>query len=814
MSESADTLRRRITELVREYSAAAWPPSTFDPERSTVPVSGRVFDADDVSALVESGLDFWLTAGRFADRFEKEFAAWVGARFALLVNSGSSANLLAFTTLTAQELGDRRIQPGDEVITAAVGFPTTLNPILQNGAVPVFLDVEPRTWNIRADLLAEAIGPRTKAIFVAHTLGNPFNLDAVMKVVEQHNLWLIEDCCDALGSTYRGKKVGTFGHLATASFYPAHHITMGEGGAVLINDGKLKRFAESFRDWGRDCWCPPGVDNTCGKRFGWQLGQLPEGYDHKYIYSRIGYNLKATDMQAAVGCSQLKKLPAFIEARHRNYEALHKGLKAFEDFFLLPQATPDSEPSWFGFPVGVREDAPFSREDFIRYLHQHRIATRLLFAGNLLRQPAYAQTPGRTVGDLTQSDFAMRQVLWLGVYPGLTIEHIGHVLETIKRYCQGFSKSSKPSTSHLPANPVASALKSNPVVEEDTAQIARAALPWDRLSGQTVLVAGANGFLPAYLIETLLKFNDLHPQALPIRVIGTVRDFQRGRQRFAHHAHRTDLCIVCADVRERLRLPDSADYVIHAASQASPKYFGKDPTGTLEANVLGATHLLQWSRDRAVKGFLYFSSSEVYGQIPPERMPVKETDYGFLDPLDIRSCYGESKRMSENICVSWAHQFGMNVRIVRPFHTYGPGMRLDDGRVFAAFVAHALQGQDIEMNSDGSALRCFCYLADATLAFLTVLLKGESGQAYNVGNPEGECSVFELGQLLCSLSPHPRLKVIRTQAPAQSGYLKSPLSRICPDISKLKALGWSPSTSLRSGFERTIRSYTACSTNS
>ena len=427
----ADELRDRIRGMVAEYYREAFPARAFVPGTSQVPISGRVFDEQELELLVESSLDFWLTTGRFAEQFEREFAKFVGVREAVLVNSGSSANLLAVAALTSQKLGDRRLRPGDEVITLAAGFPTTVNPILQNRLVPVFVDVCIPTFNVDVSYLETALSDRTRAVFFAHTLGNPFDLDAVTAFTKKHGLWLIEDCCDALGSTYRGKKVGTFGDLATVSFYPAHHITMGEGGCVLTEKPLLRTLVESFRDWGRDCWCAPGKENTCGKRFDWQLGELPHGYDHKYIYSHVGYNLKATDMQAAVGVAQLKKLPTFIEARKRNFAYLKSGLKDVEDHFVLPEATPNSAPSWFGLPLLVRETAPFSRNALIDFLNGRKIGTRQLFGGNLVRQPAYANLNYRIVGDLRTSDRVMNQVFWIGVYPGLTPAMLDYVLETI-----------------------------------------------------------------------------------------------------------------------------------------------------------------------------------------------------------------------------------------------------------------------------------------------------------------------------------------------------------------------------------------------
>ncbi len=428
----ANDLRESILNLVAAYySAEHAEQGEFIPGETPVPVSGRVYDASDMMNLVDSSLDFWLTTGRYAKDFEQEFASTVGTRYAMLCNSGSSANLLALASLTSSTLGERALKPGDEVISVAASFPTTINPIVQNGMVPVFLDVELDTYNMDVTYLEEAIGPKTKAIMMAHTLGNPFDLDTVMDVAKRHNLWVIEDNCDALGATYKGRTTGTFGDLATVSFYPAHHITMGEGGCVLTNKPALKKLVESFRDWGRDCWCEPGVANTCGKRYGWQLGDLPYGYDHKYIYSHIGYNLKATDMQAAIGVSQLKKLPEFIAARKHNWRLLRDGLQQYANVLHLPQAAPNSDPSWFGFVITVREDAPFTRFELIQYLDAHLIGSRMLFAGNLVRQPAYQNVPHRVVGDLTHADIVMNQSFWIGVYPGLTPEMVTYVIEVI-----------------------------------------------------------------------------------------------------------------------------------------------------------------------------------------------------------------------------------------------------------------------------------------------------------------------------------------------------------------------------------------------
>jgi len=431
MSDRASQLRRQVLDLAAQYFTESSPPNDFIPGVSPVPVSGKIIDGADVAAVVDSALDAWFTTGRFADTFERGLQRFVGIRSASLVNSGSSANLVAMSALTSTKLGDRRLMPGDEVITVAAGFPTTVNPIFQNHLVPVFVDVTVPNYEIDCSQLEAARSPRTKAIFVAHTLGNPFDLDVVCAFAREHDLWLIEDCCDALGSKYKGRNVGTFGDIATVSFYPAHHITTGEGGAVLTDKPSLQTLIESFRDWGRDCWCETGKDNTCGKRFEWQLGSLPCGYDHKYIYSHIGYNLKATDMQAALGASQLTKLPEFVARRKENFAHLHANLQPLQDVLILPTATAGADPSWFGFPIGIREGAPFSRIDLTRALESKRIGTRLLFGGNLTRQPAYKDHEYRVIGDLPNTDYVMNHVFWIGVYPGLTKAMLNFVVESI-----------------------------------------------------------------------------------------------------------------------------------------------------------------------------------------------------------------------------------------------------------------------------------------------------------------------------------------------------------------------------------------------
>ncbi|XLZ69005.1 lipopolysaccharide biosynthesis protein RfbH [Massilia sp. SR12] len=417
--KTQEQLREEIIQLVAEYAAAAQPPA-FTPGSTVIPPAGKVVGAPEMQMMVHASLDAWLTTGRFNDQFEQKLAKFIGVKHLITVNSGSSANLVAFNTLTSPKLGERAILPGDEVIGVAAGFPTTVNPILQFGAVPVFVDVELGTYNIDVSKLEAAIGPKTKAIMLAHTLGNPFNLDVITALCKKHNLWLIEDCCDALGSTYKGQMVGTFGDIGTMSFYPAHHITMGEGGAVFTNNYELKMIAESFRDWGRDCYCAPGKDNTCGKRFCQKLGSLPEGYDHKYTYSHLGYNLKITDMQAACGLAQIDRAPGFIQARKDNFAYLTERLQSCAEFLILPQATEHSDPSWFGFPLTLKPAANASRVDLLTYLDQHKIGTRLLFAGNLTRQPYMIGRHYRVSGELTNTDRVMNDTFWIGVYPGLS----------------------------------------------------------------------------------------------------------------------------------------------------------------------------------------------------------------------------------------------------------------------------------------------------------------------------------------------------------------------------------------------------------
>ena len=425
-------MRQEIIEKSREFFKKEIEKKKIIPGENYIPASGKVMDEDDMENLIDSSLDMWLTAGRYHKQFEKEFASYMDQKFCLLVNSGSSANLVAFAALTSPVLGDRAIKAGDEVITVAAGFPTTVNPIIQYGCVPVFIDVELGTYEADVSLLEKAVSPKTKAVMMAHTLGNMFDVQVVKDFCDKHGLWLVEDCCDASGAKFNGQMAGTFGDIATVSFYPAHHMTMGEGGAVLTNNPILKKAAESMRDWGRDCWCPPGVDNTCGKRFDKQLGDLPKGYDHKYIYSHVGYNLKVTDMQAALGLSQLKKLTGFIKKRNDNFNYLKSKITELSDVLILPEATKGCEPSWFGFNISVKENSKVTKQELVEFLEENKIATRQLFAGNLLKQPLYRGCEYRVVGELTNTDFIMNNTFWVGIWPGLDTEHLDYIALKLK----------------------------------------------------------------------------------------------------------------------------------------------------------------------------------------------------------------------------------------------------------------------------------------------------------------------------------------------------------------------------------------------
>ncbi|MDD5131508.1 MAG: lipopolysaccharide biosynthesis protein RfbH [bacterium] len=437
-SAAENKIRNNILKKIKAFHQAGKNREKFVPGKTLINYAGRIYDDKEMINLIDASLDFWLTAGRYAQEFEQKLADFLKVKYTLLTNSGSSANLLAISALTSPLLKEKRLRPGDEVITTACGFPTTLNPIIQNNLVPVFIDIELGTYNIRTELLAKALTKKTKAIFVPHTLGNPVNLEAISRFARKHKLWFVEDNCDALGSRYKGKFTGTFGQIATFSFYPAHHITMGEGGALATNDPLLRRLILSFRDWGRDCWCEPGHDDTCQRRFSWQVGKMPFGYDHKYTYSHIGYNLKVTDMQAAIGVAQLEKLPAFIKARQHNFAFLSKLFKKYEPYFILPRPSSHSEPSWFGFPVMVKEQAPFTRADIVNHLEENRIATRMLFGGNLTKQPAYQGMKYRVVRKLDNTNLVMNNLFWIGVYPGITTEKLAYITNTVTEFMEKY----------------------------------------------------------------------------------------------------------------------------------------------------------------------------------------------------------------------------------------------------------------------------------------------------------------------------------------------------------------------------------------
>ena len=428
---TSNEIRAKIAKLVKQFADETLDTKTFVADDSTIPPSGKVIGANELQFMVDASLDGWLTTGRFNKAFEERLASYLGTRYVLTTNSGSSANLLALTALTSPKLGDRALLPGDEVITVAASFPTTVNPIIQNNLIPVFIDVDLATYNIQVDKIEAAISSKTKAIMIAHTLGNPYNLSEVKRIAEKYNLWLIEDCCDALGTTYNDQMVGTFGDIATLSFYPAHHITTGEGGAVFTQSPKLNKLIESFRDWGRDCFCNPGVDNTCGKRFDWQLGSLPKGYDHKYIYSHLGYNLKMTDMQAACGLAQMDRIEGFIDKRKKNFNYLKKGLQPFSDLIILPEATKNSDPSWFGFPITIKPESRINRIDLLRFLDNHKIGARLLFSGNIIRQPYFKNLNYRIFSELTNTDVIMNHSFWLGVYPGINEKMLDFIIAKI-----------------------------------------------------------------------------------------------------------------------------------------------------------------------------------------------------------------------------------------------------------------------------------------------------------------------------------------------------------------------------------------------
>lgn len=801
--------RQRILDetraLVRERLAGRG----FDRDRDPVRYAGRVYDDDDVAAVVEAGLDFWLTLGPQGDVFERDLATTLGRKKSLLVNSGSSANLVAVAALTSHLL-DAPLRPGDEVLTVAAGFPSTVAPILQVGAVPVFVDIDAATANARVDRLAEAITPRTRAIVLAHTLGNPFDLDAVQALCREHSLYLVEDNCDALGSTYKGRPTGAFGDLSTQSFYPPHHITMGEGGAVSCDDGRLYRAAKSLRDWGRDCWCPSGEDDTCGKRFGWKLGDLPFGYDHKYVYSHIGYNLKPTDLQAAIGVTQLRKLDDFTRRRRENHAALAEAA-ARVPWLRVQQATPGSEPSWFGLLLTLADDAPVDRAAVLAHLQTRRIHTRLLFAGNLLRQPAFRDIRCRVVGDLTATDKVAEDGFFLGVYPGIDAAQRAYVQEVLAEL-EGLAPSGAPraSASEAPQAsasdaPQASASEApagrDDVVAEDLAGLADALgeVAGD-LAGRHMVVTGAAGLLAGFLVRAVAWLN-AHVLDEPCRVTGIVRRPPPPDSLAADLADLPGVRLILGDAREVPPDLRDVDLFVLAATKGSPRAYLAEALPTLQLNSSGLERWLDFAVASQARAVLYVSSGEVYGS--PEVTPTPETYVGRVDPTSPRSVYAGAKRFGELLALTRHRDAGLPVKIVRPFQVFGPGLRPGDGRAMADFLEAAAAGGEITLRSAGTARRTFMYLADATEAFLRVLLRGEPGGVYNVGAEGEEVSIRELAErIVAAAGGDARVHVAGEVDPAGVG---SP-SVTHPDTTRLRTeLGFRPRHDLDALIRRTLR---------
>jgi CDP-6-deoxy-D-xylo-4-hexulose-3-dehydrase len=679
-----DELRERIGELVREICRNRLVKTDFIPGETKIPYGGRIYDENEVMAAVSSSIDFWLTLGENGKRLEQNLAAYIGRRYCALVNSGSSANLLAFAALCSPLL-ENPLKPGDEVITVAAGFPTTVNPIIQYGCVPVFVDVAPDTVNIDVTRLDSALSDRTRAVMVAHTMGNPFDVDAVLAFCKKYDLYLVEDNCDSLGSLYRGEQTGSFGHLATLSFYPPHHITMGEGGAVLTDDPQLSRIVLGLRDWGRDCWCDSGYDNTCGKRFTGQFGSLPLGYDHKYVYSQIGYNLKPLDIQAAIGLVQLEKLPAFIEARRRNWEELSRAA-AEVPWLKVQQPTPGSEPNWFGLLLTLTEDAPLERRRVVEYLEEKKIQTRQLFGGNLLRHPAYRGIDHRIVGELTNTDTVMNNTFFIGVYPGIDDqrrEYMAKVLLELGRLEKGMPVET-PSTGQEKKMPPGEEAKGpHPVIEEDmVAIINRLGAVLDELEGRALVITGATGMLASYLTQTVAWLNE-HRFSRPCRLTAVVRRIPGKEDGLSYLSNVPGITFLKHDARTAPQILQEADYLVLAATKGSPTHYLEDPIGTMELNGSGLNQWLKLGQKFNSKAILYFSSGEIYGTPDADAVPTPENYVGRFDPLSPRAVYGGSKRYGETLCFSYWRQRNLPVKVVRPFQIFGPGFRENDGRAMA-----------------------------------------------------------------------------------------------------------------------------------
>jgi CDP-6-deoxy-D-xylo-4-hexulose-3-dehydrase len=774
-------LRAQIEAHVRDLIQHRLKEDNFEPGKSPVPYAGRVYDENEVTAAVDSVLDFWLTLGPRGREFEQNLANAVGTRHALLVNSGSSANLVAFASLCSPLL-ENPISPGDEVITVAAGFPATINPILQYNCVPVFLDVDAVTANINTDLLEEALSERTRAVMLAHTLGNPFDLDQIQAFCEQHDLYLIEDNCDALGSTYKGKLTGNAGDFATQSFYPPHHISMGEGGAVLTRDDELKRVAESLRDWGRDCWCESGRENTCGMRFSGQYGDLPFGYDHKYVYSQIGYNLKPTDIQAAIGVVQLEKLNDFTRRRRENYDCFSQVVSEF-DWLQVQQATEDSEPSWFGFLITLAEDAPVDRRAIVAYLESKKVHTRQLFAGNLLKQPAYRNIPHRIVGKLENTDRIMNAAFFIGVYPGIDKVRRDYVTEVLQGFKQ-FETGGK-ATSHSPIAVVTGqrqTSKRDLLIEQDIEELYEQSPDmYDSLEGRSIVLTGATGLLGRYMVETVAWLNR-NKFADPCCLTGVVRRMPKENDPCWHLRFVPGIQFVQHDARRVLGSLHHCDYMILAATKGAPAHYLKDPIATLQLNGSGLEAWLDLARRLKSEGILYLSSGEIYGTPDPEAIPTPETYAGRIALDQERAVYAGGKLYGEVLVRAFGRRYDLPVKIARPFQIFGPGIRKNDGRAMADFLSAAAAGDNIHLRSAGSAQRTYMYISDAIHAFWTILIRGKNMEAYNVGNSAPEVSILELAERIARMAGNIKVVIENQATEADKG---SP-ARTCPDTTKIE----------------------------
>jgi CDP-6-deoxy-D-xylo-4-hexulose-3-dehydrase len=800
MGQLERRLRAQIKEHVRDLIEDRLREEKFVPGKTPVPYAARVYDEREVTAAVESTLDFWLTLGPRGREFERELARMVGTQHALLVNSGSSANLIAFASLCSPLL-DNPISPGDEVITVAAGFPATINPILQYNCVPVFLDVDAATSNINTDLLEEALSERTRAVMLAHTLGNPFDLDEVQAFCERHDLYLVEDNCDALGSTYKGRLTGSTGHFATQSFYPAHHISMGEGGAVLTEDDVLKRVAESLRDWGRDCWCESGRENTCGLRFSGQHGDLPFGYDHKYVYSQIGYNLKPTDIQAAIGLAQLEKLEEFTRKRRENYDCFSQAVSEF-DWVRVQQATKGSNPSWFGLLMTLADDAPVDRREIVAYLESKKIHTRQLFAGNLLKQPAYQNIEHRVVGELDNTDRIMNTAFFIGVYPGIDEarrEYVSEVLQDFKQF-ETRGKSAKPIPVVQSARQSSTSERDRLIQQDVEAIYERSPDMYDGLEGRSIVLTGATGLLGRYMVETVAWLNR-NKFSRPCRLTGVVRRMPKEDDPCWGLRFVPGIEFIQHDARRVLGSLKDCDYMVLAATKGAPVHYLKDPIATLQLNGSGLEAWLDLARRLKPDGVLYLSSGEVYGTPDPQDIPTPETYAGRVS-LDLdRSVYAGGKLYGELLVRAFGRRYDLPVKIARPFQVFGPGIRENDGRAMADFLNAAVAGEDIHLRSSGSAQRTYMYISDAIHAFWTILLRGEKMEAYNVGNSAPEVSILALAERIADAAGNIKVVVENEATEADHG---SP-ARTCPDTTKIEQeLGVYSRVDLDQMIERTI----------